>query len=59
MHSDVHGEMCARVGKGSRPLNHTMVSQLLTRALEGGGEMPTLRFFADSRKTAARSAAIF
>ena len=36
-------------------LNH------LARALEGGGgkKCPPLRFFADSGKTAARSAAIF
>ena len=35
--------------------------RLLTRALEGGGgkKCPPLRFFADSGKTAARSAAIF
>ena len=41
---------------------HSLTSRrLLTRALEGGGskKCPHLRFFADSGKTAARSAAIF
>ena len=33
--------------------------QILTRARPGGGYPPPLRFFADSEKTAARSAAKF
>ena len=44
------------------PLNlKILVTPLLaTRALEGGGKKcPPLRFFADSGKTAARSAGIF
>ena len=38
-----------------------LIQDNLTRALEGGGgkKCPPLRFFANSGKTAARSAAIF
>ena len=44
-----------------RQIRHFVIEQnsLLTRALEGGKKCPPLRFFADSGKTAARSAVFF
>ena len=46
-------------GMASRAPSVKPTEGCLTRALEGGKKCPPLRFFADSVKTAARSAAIF